>query len=40
VYERVERVPGTTETVTPRVTEWRCPRCDYFEEADERLIES
>jgi YgiT-type zinc finger domain-containing protein len=33
--ELVERVPGTRETRAKRVTEWVCPECDYFEEAEE-----
>jgi hypothetical protein len=30
----VNRVPGTSETTTARAVEWRCPECDYFEDAD------
>jgi hypothetical protein len=33
--EVVERVPGTPQTATTKFTEWVCPECDYFEEADE-----
>jgi hypothetical protein len=33
----VERIPGTTQSVTRETPEWRCPECDYFEEFDETL---
>jgi YgiT-type zinc finger domain-containing protein len=33
--EETNRVPGTRETRSKRVTEWVCPECDYFEGADE-----
>jgi hypothetical protein len=32
--EQTDRVPGTRETRTKRITEWVCPECDYFEEAE------
>jgi len=28
-------VPGNPQPTTARSTEWVCPDCDYFEEADE-----
>jgi hypothetical protein len=33
--EQTDRVPGSRETRTKRITEWVCPECDYFEEADD-----
>jgi uncharacterized protein with PIN domain len=33
--EVVERVPGYTAPVNRKTTEWVCPDCDYFEEAEE-----
>lgn len=33
--ERVQRVPGTTQMRTSIVYEWKCPECDYYEDADE-----
>jgi hypothetical protein len=33
--EVVERVPGYITPVTRQSTEWVCPDCDYFEEAEE-----
>jgi rubrerythrin len=32
--EHTDRVPGSRETRTKQITEWTCPECDYFEEAD------
>lgn len=32
--EIVDRVPGTQQTITSKVSEWVCPDCDYFEEAE------
>ena len=32
--EVTDRVPGTSETKSRKVSEWVCPECDYFEEAD------
>jgi YgiT-type zinc finger domain-containing protein len=32
--EQTDRVPGTRETRSKRVSEWVCPECDYFEEAE------
>ena len=29
------RVPGSSEPKISRVSEWVCPECDYFEEAEE-----
>jgi hypothetical protein len=31
----VQRIPGTTQSVTRETPEWRCPECDYFEEIDD-----
>ena len=28
-------VPGNPRSTTTQSTEWVCPDCDYFEEADE-----
>ena len=33
--ETVTRVPGTAETATLKFSEWVCPECDYFEEAED-----
>lgn len=33
--EIVDRVPGTSQTRTTTVSEWICPECDYFEDAEE-----
>jgi len=30
--ERATLIPGTGQIVRPRVVEWVCPECDYFEE--------
>jgi YgiT-type zinc finger domain-containing protein len=27
-------VPGTGQTLTRQVSEWVCPECDYWEEAE------
>ncbi len=35
VREHIDRVPGTSEQKRTSTTEWVCPECDYFEEADE-----
>jgi transposase len=32
--EITDRVPGTLQSRTSQVREWRCPECDYFEEAE------
>jgi hypothetical protein len=32
--EQIDRVPGSRESKTSRVTEWVCPDCDYFEEIE------
>lgn len=34
--EVVTRIPGTSQEVKTAVTEWVCPECDYFEDADGR----
>jgi hypothetical protein len=33
--QQVDRIPGTREAKTQKVTEWVCPECDYFEEIEE-----
>ena len=33
--EAVVQIPGNPRATTRRATEWICPDCDYFEEADE-----
>jgi YgiT-type zinc finger domain-containing protein len=33
--EQTNRVPGSREAKVSRVSEWVCPECDYFEEAEE-----
>jgi YgiT-type zinc finger domain-containing protein len=33
--ERRDRIPGKSETKISRVSEWVCPECDYFEDAEE-----
>jgi YgiT-type zinc finger domain-containing protein len=30
--EVMDRVPGTSQQATTRLSEWVCPECDYFEE--------
>ncbi len=35
---RVQRVPGTNESVTRESQEWRCPECDYFEDVEDDEI--
>ena len=32
--ETSDRVPGTGQTTTRQVSEWVCPECDYWEEAE------
>ena len=32
--ESVARVPGSSQELKSVVSEWVCPECDYFEEAD------
>jgi hypothetical protein len=32
--QTVTRVPGNPKATTHVTTEWVCPDCDYFEEAD------
>ena len=33
--EDVVRVPGNPSATVRSTTEWLCPDCDYFEEAEE-----
>jgi transposase len=33
--EQTDRVPGSREPKISRVSEWVCPECDYFEDADD-----
>lgn len=33
--QQVVRVPGNPQESTRTTTEWVCPDCDYFEEAEE-----
>jgi YgiT-type zinc finger domain-containing protein len=33
--DQIDRVPGTHETRSRRVSEWVCPECDHFEDAEE-----
>ena len=33
--EQPVRVPGASTPKISRITEWRCPDCDYFEDAEE-----
>lgn len=35
----VDRLPGTNESKTRETTEWVCPDCDYFEEAEDDVRE-
>lgn len=30
-----DRIPGTGESKRRNLTEWVCPECDYFEDAEE-----
>jgi YgiT-type zinc finger domain-containing protein len=32
--ELTDSVPGTGQTTTRQVSEWVCPECDYWEEAE------
>ena len=32
--DETDRVPGTRQTRTRRVSEWVCPECDHFEDDD------
>jgi len=32
--EILDRVPGTSEVKRHKTSEWVCPECDHFEEAD------
>ena len=33
--QTVTRIPGNPNATTRTASEWVCPDCDYFEEADE-----
>ena len=33
--EVIDRVPDSTQTRSVQFSEWVCPECDYFEEAEE-----
>jgi hypothetical protein len=33
--EHTDRIPGSREPKVTRVSEWVCPECDYFEDAEE-----
>jgi YgiT-type zinc finger domain-containing protein len=33
--ERIERIPGASQTVTHQVREWVCPDCSYEEEVED-----
>jgi YgiT-type zinc finger domain-containing protein len=33
-HELTVTVPGTGQTLTRQVSEWVCPECDYWEEAE------
>ena len=33
--DHTDRVPGSREQKVSRVSEWVCPECDYFEDAEE-----
>lgn len=37
--EVTDRVPGTLQTRTSKTTEWVCPECDYYEEAEDEDAE-
>lgn len=34
-----ESIPGVGPTAPRTLREWRCPDCDYFEDADESAAE-
>jgi C4-type Zn-finger protein len=34
-HERIERIPGSGQTVTHVVREWECPECSYEQEAND-----
>ena len=36
--EQILRVPGNPRPTTRSSTEWICPECDYFEEAEEDRV--
>ena len=36
--ETVERLPGTSEVKRHKSSEWVCPECDYFEEAESEEV--
>lgn len=33
--ETTVRIPGNPKATTKRTSEWVCPDCDYFEEAEQ-----
>ena len=33
--EVAERVPGAPQAAVPKIREWLCPECDYFEDAED-----
>jgi hypothetical protein len=35
VHQAVVRVPGNPDATMRTTSEWLCPDCDYFEEAEE-----
>jgi predicted RNA-binding Zn-ribbon protein involved in translation (DUF1610 family) len=32
--EQIDRIPGSSQTRRKKITEWVCPECDHFEEAN------
>lgn len=34
VVDQTDLIPGTGQTSTRQVSEWVCPECDYWEEAE------
>lgn len=32
--DEIDRIPGTSEVKRRTLTEWVCPECEHFEEAD------
>ena len=36
--ETAEQIPGNPRPTVRRLTEWICPDCDYYEEAEEEKI--
>jgi len=35
IQQEVVRIPGNPNATARTTTEWLCPDCDYFEEAEE-----